>query len=452
MSTTHSEAAGAHLGGSVRRTELACGLRVVSEDVPGSHTFSIGFFVGVGSRHEAPQLHGASHFLEHVLFKGTRRRAAEEISAAIEQVGGDLNAYTAKEHTCFYARVLAEDAELAEDVLIDMLTESLVRSDDLESEREVILDEIAMHADEPGEVAADMVAERLFDTHPLGRTVIGSPASIGALTRAQVVGFWRRHYRPSGLVVAAAGRVDHDALVARLSRLDDGPATRRSVRTTVPAGGLTPGVSLRRRPTEQCTVSMAFPGFGLFDPRRFALGVLGTTLGGGMSSRLFVSVRERRGLAYTIDAGETSYSDAGVFSVDWQCAPDRVAQIAALVQQEVADVVEHGLHPDELVRAKGQLRGQTVLAYESPATRMSRLGSSELAGDTRTVSDLLAGYDAVTPEDVLAVAREVLTHPPFLAVVGPSPDRGRLQTLVRRWGDRVGADPTPLDRDRQEIR
>ncbi|MVA77138.1 insulinase family protein [Auraticoccus sp. F435] len=435
--TTHTRAAAAHLGGAVRRTELGCGLRVVTEDVPGSHTFSVGFFVRVGSRHETEHLHGASHFLEHVLFKGTRRRAAEEISAAIEQVGGDINAYTAREHTCFYARVLAEDAELACEVLVDMLTGSLVRSEDVEAEREVILEEIAMHADEPAEVASDLVAARLFDGHPLGRPVIGSPGSIRALTRDQVVSFWRRHYRPSSLVVAASGRVDHDALVEWLRPLDEVSQPHRARRTAAPPRAHRPGVSVLRRPTEQCTVSVAFPGFGVFDDRRYPLGVLGTVLGGGMSSRLFVEVRERRGLTYAIDAGELTYSDAGVFTIEFQSTPDRVDQILSLVRDQLAEVVAHGVTDDELARAKGQLRGQTVLAYESPAARMSRLGGSELSGDTRTLADLLAGYDAVDGEDVRAVAREVLAEPPFVAVVGPAVQRRRLERLVQGWVQHV---------------
>ncbi|SDE47562.1 M16 family metallopeptidase [Auraticoccus monumenti] len=451
MTTTHhTEAADAHLGGAVRRTELACGLRVVSEDVPGSHTFSIGFFVGVGSRHEADQLHGASHFLEHVLFKGTRRRAPEEISAAIEQVGGDLNAYTGKEQTCFYARVLAEDAGLATDVLLDMLTGSLVLGEDLEAEREVILEEIAMHADEAGEVAADLVAARLFHGHTLGRSIIGSPGSVGALTREQVVGFWRRHYRPSSLVVAASGRVDHEALVRQLAPLDAVRQPHRARRSSPPARRHVPGVELVPRPTEQCTVSMAFPGFGLFDERRFPLGVLGTVLGGGMSSRLFVEVRERRGLTYSIDAGETTYSDAGVFTVDWQCTPDRVEPVAVLVREALAEVVHHEVPAAELARARGQLRGQTVLAYESPAARMSRLGSSELSGDPRTLTEVLAGYDAVTAEDVRRVARDVVTAPPLLAVVGPAPGRERLERLVQGWAEALSRPPAGRTDDDEE--
>ncbi len=433
----HTRAAGAHLGGEVRRSELTCGLRVVTEDVPDSHTFSVGFFVGVGSRHETEHLHGASHFLEHVLFKGTRRRAPEEISAAIEQVGGDLNAYTAREHTCFYARVLAEDAELACDVLVDMLTGSTVLADDVEAEREVILEEIAMHADEPAEVAADLVTARLFPDHPLGRPVIGSRSSIRSLSRDQVVGFWRRHYRPSSIVVAASGRVDHDALVRWLRPLDAVRQTSRARRTSAPARRHVPGVSVLRRPSEQCTVSLAFPGFGVFDQRRYPLGVLATVLGGGMSSRLFVEVRERRGLAYAIDAGEQAYADAGLFTVEFQATPDRVDQILTLVREALADVVARGITPEELGRAKGQLRGQTVLAYESPAARMSRLGTSELAGDPRTIADVLEGYDRVTDEDVRQVARLVVADPPFVAVVGPSAPRARLERLVRGWSAHV---------------
>lgn len=407
------------MGGAVRRTTLPNGLQVVSEHMPASRTFSVGVFAGVGSRHETPALHGASHFLEHVLFKGTKRRSAEEISAAVEAVGGELNAYTTKEYTCFYARVLRSDAALAVDVLADMITSSRVTAADLAAERAVIQDEIAMHADDPGEVVQEIVAGHLFAGSGLGRPVIGSPESIAALTREQVVRHWHRHYAPRSLVVAAAGHVDHDRLVEQLSALDDrpsGPPAKQDRRTRVTGAG---GLVTEQRRVEQCSAVLAYPSPGLFDDARYPLGLLSLVVGGGMASRLFVEVRERRALTYGIDAGEITYSDAGLWSVDWQCAPGKLAEIVDLVRATLAEVAEHGVTEAELARARGQMRGQTVLSYESPSSRMSRLGGNTVLGDERTLTEVLDRFDAVDAGQVQAAAAQLFCRSPVLGLVGP---------------------------------
>ncbi len=412
---------------------LPNGLRVVTEQVPASRTFSVGYFVPVGSRHETAKLSGASHFLEHVLFKGTRRRSAEEISIAVESVGGDLNAYTAKEHTCFYGRVLDADAELAVDVLSDMITSSLVRSIDVDAERAVILDELAMHADDPGEVAAELVAGSLFGHDGLGAPVVGSPESVTAMSRQQVARHWNRHYRADTMVVAATGRVDHDRLLELLAPLGEQPVpglVRPPRPTAVTGQG---GVVTAVRGVEQSTAVLAFAGPGLFDLRRPALGLLSVIVGGGMSSRLFLEVREKRGLTYGIDAGETAYTDAGLWTVEWQCAPERLTDITALVRQILLDVAEHGATEAELARAKGQMRGQTMLGYEGPVSRMSRLGSNALVGDDRSLNDLLDGYDAVDAADLQRVAADLFTQRPVLAVVGPRVATRGIRLVLRDW-------------------
>lgn len=395
------------------------GLQVVTEHMPASRTFSVGVFVGVGSRDETRALHGASHFLEHVLFKGTLRRSAEEISAAVEAVGGELNAYTTKEYTCFYARVLRSDAALAVDVLSDMISASRITAADVDAERAVILDEIAMHADDPGEVVSELVSDRIFAGSGLGQAVIGSPRSIEALSRDQIVRHWRRHYSPASLVVAAAGHVDHDQLVTQLAGLDarPSPATPRVRRGSAPSPQ--PGLVSEHRRVEQASAVLAYPGVGIFDDRRYPMGLLSLVVGGGMASRLFVEVRERRGLTYGIDAGDTSYAEAGLWSVDWQCAPNRLAEIITLVQATLAEVAEHGVTDAELARAQGQMRGQTVISYESPGSRMSRLGANTLAGDDRTLAEVLTRFDAVTAAEVQAEAALLFSQPAVLGLVGP---------------------------------
>ena len=428
--------------------------------MPASKTFSIGCYIGVGSRQESDAVHGASHFLEHVLFKGTARRSAEEISAAIESVGGDINAYTTKEYTCFYARVLDADAELAVDVLTDMLTSSEVLEREVDAERAVILDEIAMHADDPAETAQELVAGEMFGHEGLGRSVIGSVESITALSRDQIVAHWRRHYSPASVVVAAAGRVDHDRLVAQLMAFEEhplepvtessDPAGSSGAAAGEPAGETGQRVPQRPAPArprprtggvvltsvkamEQTTAVLALPSPGTFDDRRYPLGLLSVILGGGMSSRLFVEIRERRGLTYGIDADELAYSDAGQFTVEWQCAPDKLAEILRLVRATLTDVATSGVADDELERAKGQIRGQTVLSYEGPSSRMGRLGSSELMGDVRTVAELLERYEVVTAEAVQQEARELFATAPVLAVVGPRVPRRELKALLADW-------------------
>ena len=422
------------LDGAVHRTVLPGGLQIVTENIRSTNTYSLGVFAAVGSRHETPLLHGASHFLEHLLFKGTPTRTAEQISAAIEAVGGELNAYTAKEHTCFYARVLHSDADLALDVLTDMITHSTITPEDVDAERAVILDEISMHADDPTEQAAEAVAAAIFGTSGLGRPVIGSPSSVATLSRPHIVQHWSRHYRPSSLVVAAAGKVDHDRLVQRLSVLDAQPAASSGPSSTAPTMINGPGgLIMRRLPLEQCSAVLAFPSPGIFDARRYPLGLLSLIIGGGMASRLFVEIRERRGLSYSIDAGETAYSDAGVWSVEWQCAPGKLAAILKLVRATLAEVAEQGITSAELARAKGQMRGQTALSFDGPGSRMSRLGFNAVLGDDRTLTELLHSFDQVTADQIRAEAEILFRQPPTLAIAGARvPARG-VESLLSRW-------------------
>jgi predicted Zn-dependent peptidase len=428
------------LDGAVRRTVLPSGLQVVTEDIRSTNTYALGAFASVGSRHETAKLHGASHFLEHLLFKGTAARTAEQISAAIESVGGELNAYTAKEHTCFYARVLHSDADLALEVLTDMITNSLITGEDVDAERAVILDEISMHADDPTELAAEAAAAAIFGRSGLGRSVIGSRGSVATLSRPQIMQHWKRHYRPDSLVVAAAGKVDHDRLLQRLGALD-GPAAAPVRRRPGPMiGGIKGrrikdrgGLIMHRLPLEQCSAVLAFPSAGVFDRRRYPLGLLSLVVGGGMASRLFVEVRERRGLSYSIDAGETAYSDAGMWSVEWQCAPGKLAPILDLVRATLAEVAQRGITEQELSRAKGQMRGQTALSYDGAGSRMSRLGVNAVLGDDRTLGELLRCFDLVTAEQVRAEAEALFSHPPTLAIAGARvPARG-IESLLSRW-------------------
>ncbi|MFI5956989.1 M16 family metallopeptidase [Cryptosporangium sp. NPDC051539] len=409
-------------GGTVRRTVLPNGLRVVTEALPAVRSVSFGVWVGIGSRDETPRLAGASHFLEHLLFKGTRRRSAWDISAEIEAVGGDTNAFTAKEYTCYYARVLDRDLPLAVDVVCDMLTSSQVTSSDLEVERQVILEEIAMHDDEPGDVVHDLFTTGLYGDHPLGRPVIGTTESITAMKRDQVAGFYRRRYTPPQLVVSAAGNLDHDEVVRLVSAaFAGGPDAEPSAPRRGPAvRPERPALAVRAKETEQAHLVLGVPALDRHDERRFALGVLDQALGGGMSSRLFQEIREQRGLAYSVYSYDTQYADAGLFAVYAGCTPARAHDVLELMRIELDRVAAAGLTDEEVSRGKGMLRGATVLGLEDTGSRMSRIGKAELVyGDILSIDDVLARIDAVTPDDIRALSAELFRGPLSLGVVGP---------------------------------
>lgn len=423
-------------GSVLRRTLLPGGLRVVTEAVPGARSVALGIWVGVGSRDERPALAGASHYLEHLLFKGTARREALAIASAFDEVGGESNAFTDKEVTCFYARVLDSDLPLAVDVVSDMVTSSLLRERDVETERSVVLEEIAMNDDDPGDAVHDLFAEALYGDHPLGRPIIGTTESIQRLSRDAIDGFYREHYLPGSMVVAAAGGLEHDATVRLVEQafgdLATGqgqPATLRS-RSAGPHG--LAGVVVDDRADEQANVVLGSTALHRGDPRRWALAVLNAALGGGMSSRLFQSIREERGLAYSVYSYASSAADTGTFGVYAGCAPGKVEQVVGLVRAELDAVAAHGLTDAEVARSKGQLQGSTVLGLEDTGSRMSRIGKAELVdGELPTVEQVLARIAAVTPDDVRDVAADVLRRPLALAAVGPFGDRD-LAALVDR--------------------
>jgi len=422
---TTTDAAG-QVTSRVRRTVLPSGLRVISEHQAGVRSAAIGVWVGVGSRDESPALHGCSHFLEHLLFKGTAERSALDISVALDAVGGEFNAFTAKEYTCFHARVLDEDLPLAVDVLGDMITSSTLAPEDVEAERDVILDEIAMHDDDPDDVVHNLFAEQAWGDSPLGRPIAGTVGSIRLLSREQVRRFYRRHYRPGNVVIAAAGNVDHTALVRQVRKAFarngwlDAPGTpvapRGGARKRVRAGCLT-----TTRPFEQVNVVLGMEGLRRDDDRRFALGVLNTALGGGTSSRLFQEVRERRGLAYSVFSFATHHADSGLVGVSVGCLPNKLDDVLSVVREELAKVAGSGITDEELVRGKGQLRGGLVLGLEDAASRMSRIGKAELVHDQLlSIDEVIARIDAVTLEEVREIAAEVFARPEILAVVGPA--------------------------------
>jgi predicted Zn-dependent peptidase len=416
------------LGGTVRRAVLPSGLRVITEAIPTMRSVSFGVWVGIGSRDESAELSGASHFLEHLLFKGTRRRSALDISAQIEAVGGETNAFTTKEYTCYYARVLDEDLPLAIDVVCDLIADSVMAPADVETERGVILEEIAMHEDEPGEAVHDLFAEAVFGEHPMAREISGTVETISAMARDQIHSFYRERYTPPAIVVAAAGNLDHDQVVALVQAAfaaryaDPGaPGSVRPAQPWVPVLG--DQVAVREDDTEQAHLVLGCSALDRHDERRFALGVLNNVLGGGMSSRLFQQIRERRGLAYSVYSYTSQYSDTGLFAVYAGCAPGKAEEVLAITRDELARAATEGVTDAEVERGKGMLRGSLVLGLEDTGSRMSRIGKGELLyRDLLSVDQLLGRIAEVTPDAVRAVAAEVLAEPMSLAVIGPFGD------------------------------
>ena len=401
-------------GNEVRRSILPGGVRVITERMPGTRGVSLGFWVGVGSRDEAPGMLGSTHFLEHLLFKGTPSRTAFDIAQAFDAVGGESNALTAKEHTCYYARVLDDDTPMAVDVLADMVSNALLDPEHLEQERGVILEEIAMDQDDPTDVAFENFVEQLMGQNPLGRPIGGTPQEIMQVPRDAVWEHYKKYYTPDRLVISAAGSLEHshivnlvlDALTRFGWNLLEGVApVPRRVRTE---SGIVPFSKLHevQKGFEQTNIVMGCPSIISGDERRYAMSVLSSAFGSGMSSRLFQEIREKRGLAYSTFAFSGAYSDAGYFGMYAGCLPAKTEQVCELLQYEFDKLVSAGITEEELSKVRGQLAGSTVLGSEDSGSRMSRLGRAELdSGKFTSTDELLEKIRAVTLDDVHDLAR-----------------------------------------------
>ncbi|TCN58240.1 putative Zn-dependent peptidase [Rhodococcus sp. SMB37] len=408
----------------VRRTVLPGGVRVVTEHVPGVRSAAVGVWVGVGSRDEQPSVAGAAHFLEHLLFKATPTRSALDIAELVDGIGGELNAFTSKEHTCFYAHVLDDDLPIAIDVVADVVLRGKCRSTDVDVERQVVLEEIAIRDDDPEDLLGDALLTALYGDHPVGRPIIGSTESIESMTRNQLHSFHVRRYTPQRMVVAVAGNVDHAHTVELVRRAFAGHLDESAHAAPRREGTLrlrtAPTLSITDQDHEQAHFSLGVRAFGRHDPRRWALSVLNTAIGGGLSSRLFQEVREKRGLAYSVYSGVDTFADTGAFSTYVGCQPENLGDVASVVREVLTEVAEHGITDAECARAKGSLRGGLVLGLEDTGARMHRIGRSELSyGRHWGITDTLERIASVTTEQVREVAGELLHRPYAAAIVGP---------------------------------
>ena len=420
------------------KTTLPSGLRIVTEEVNTVRSAAVGIWVNVGSRDETPSVAGASHFLEHLLFKGTKRRSAMEISSSIEEVGGEMNAFTSKEYTCFYARVIDTDLAMAINVISDLITSSTCKTEDVDAERNVVLEEIAMRDDDPSDLIHDLFLDTYYGDTQLGRPILGTTESIKGMSRNAIFNYYKKKYQPADIVVAVAGNVKHKKvsdLVAKALSQDnflDVPDADFNLRQSTKAkvhGHHKVGIIERK--TEQAHLLLGVEGVARSDDRRFALSILASALGGGMSSRLFQEIREKRGLAYSVYAYVQQFAGSGSLSFYAGCQPNKAEEVVRIIQGITHDVAANGLSDEEIIRAKGAVSGSLVLSQEDTGSRMSRIGKSEIVyGEIMSFDEILNQVKAVTPDQIRALAADLLPKPSTLAIVGPFKSTTKFEKVI----------------------
>jgi len=414
-------------GSSVRRSVLPSGVRILTEHVPGTQSVSVSFSVAVGSRDETNNHFGSTHFLEHLLFKGTKTRTAMDIAVAFDSVGGSSNASTGKEHTSYYAKVQDKALPIAVEVIADMLTSSLIDETEFENERPVILEELAMNDDDPQDVVHEAFSSAVLGDHPLGRPIGGTIETITAVSRAAVWEHYQNNYRPQDLVVAAAGSVDHQELIKLVEQglsvagwdlgLQAKPVPRRLLNPAQISRGSK--LNVIHRPISQVNIMVGSEGLYVDDPGRYAMGVLNTVLGGGMSSRLFQEIREKRGLAYSVYSFNQGYSDAATFGLYAGCSPAKAKEVTELMIVELDKVAQSGITSEELALARGNISGSLALKFETNQARMSRLASAEIvAGEFMDLDETIERFEAVELSQVQALAQDLMKLPRSIVAVG----------------------------------
>jgi len=405
--------------------------KILTETVPHVRSVSIGFFVDIGSRYETPDINGSSHFIEHLMFKGTRRRSAKDIAEELDAVGGQLNAFTTKEYTCYYARVLDEHFDLAVDLLGDMLFESKFDPADVDKERNVIVEEIKMYEDTPDELVHDIFASSIWRGHSLGQPIIGSADVINGLSRDRLYDYYKTHYNPGRMIVSVAGNISHDGVIDRLRRVFENREAKDHPRQ-ISTPATQREIVCRSKDTEQVHLIVGAPGLKLDHENIYVMQIINTILGGGLISRLFQEIREKRGLVYSVYSYHSSYQDTGLFGIYAGLSKQNVEEVLALVFKQVRDIQVNGVKEEEMHRAKEQLKGNLYLSLENVNTRMSRLGKSQLyLGKVVTPEEIIEKVNKVTISDIQELAKEVLDPNGFsLASIGPWDDCGSLERTI----------------------
>ncbi|CAN2240561.1 M16 family metallopeptidase [Candidatus Planktophila dulcis] len=424
---------------SVKRSVHSSGLRIVTEEVPSVRSAAVGIWVNVGSRDEAPATAGASHFLEHLLFKGTTSRTALDISSSIESVGGEMNAFTSKEYTCFYARVIDTDLPMAIEVVSDLITSSIVTALDVDAERKVVLEEIAMRDDDPSDLVHDLFSDTYYGDTQIGRPILGTVDSIKGMSRNTVFNYYKKKYLPQDLVVAVAGNIKHKRVVAMVEQA----LSRDNFLDVMAAPVIRPNIPIKNtkqqsvglmyKKSEQAHMFYGMEGVARADDRRFAMGVLSAALGGGMSSRLFQEIREKRGLAYSVYAYAQQFAGSGVLGFYAGCNPTKAIEVVEIIRSVLSDVADNGMTHEEIERAKGAVRGSLVLSQEDTGSRMSRIGKNEIVyGQVMDFDDILKAISRVSAQDIHEIASEFLVKTPTLALVGPFKNESKFEKVLQK--------------------
>lgn len=416
-----------------RKTVLPNGIRLVTEAMPHVRSVAVGVWVDTGSRVEAEDRGGISHLIEHLVFKGTATRSAETIARAIDSVGGHMDAFTAKEHTCFYVGVLDEHLPLAVDLLSDILMRPLFAADDIEKEKAVVLQEIKMVEDTPDDLIHDLFAEQVWAGHPLGRPILGQWERVRAFDRGTIQRHFEEEYAPGRITVAVAGHVEHEQVCQLLASRFEGFGRPAVPREGAPPS-LRPGVQMVSKALEQVHMVLGFPGIADTSSERYALYLLNDVLGGSMSSRLFQEVRERQALVYSVHSGAQAYRDTGILYVYAGTEPANFGKVLEAVLKEIRGLKKDGVRPEELRRAKDHLKGSLMLSLESTSSRMNRLAKQEMRfGSFLSLDEMLAAFDAVRPEDVEALLHRVLDEEQLaLVTLGPVDKRNLPRDVFAR--------------------
>lgn len=420
-----------------RISTLSNGLRVASCPMPSSQTVAVGIWCSVGGRHESPRLGGISHFLEHLLFKGTRKRSAQQISEEIEGVGGDLNAFTAEERTCYYAAASADHFHRIAGVLSDMYRNSILAPVEIKRERGVIVEEIEMVRDEPAQHVHELLNSETWNGDPLGRPITGTKKNLASITRKDLLDHLSRHYHAGRTIFTASGAVEHDDVVnlagKLLGKLPKQHRALSSYSVKVPDVQSAPRIFIESRESQQSQIALSFRGVGAVDPRRYAASLLHVIMGGNMSSRLFQELRERRGLCYSISSSLSTYSDCGSFDISFGLEGGNIGKALGLILKECRRIAERGPSSAELCRARDYSIGTSRMALERAGTQNYRLGSSLLThGRIVPTEEVFATLAKVTVREVQAVAKQILnTRTLSLAMVGQGPSKEEILSIVK---------------------
>lgn len=408
----------------VRKETLPNGVRVITETVPHVQSVTVGIWVDSGARDENTPKRGISHFLEHMLFKGTETRTAKQIACAFDSIGGQLNAFTDKEYTCYFGKVLSEHLPLAVDVLSDMLLNSQLDPSEIALEKNVVLEEIRRYEDTPDDLIHDIFAQTAWEGHPLGNSILGTNKSVGALSRNDLIKYIDANYAPNGIVVAAAGNLAHDELVEKISSIFGHlSGTKKPPKHAAPS--FSSEMLLSEKDTEQVHFCIGTRGFSQLDPDKYTLALIDTTLGGGMSSRLFQEIRESRGLAYAIGSYSSCYREGGLFTVYGGTGIENVEEVFSLIRVEFSNVLKNSITEEELSRAKNQIKGALVLSQESMSSRMIRIAKSDLFyGRIIPLDEMISKIMSVTRDNVARVAQNIFAGESYaIAAIGPFKNR-----------------------------